>query len=173
MWHFISPIFTQTRCAYIDTADKGIDYLCCISFILYMGLLYVVDVYYTQEGTEITQKEIAKHLLDSQIRYALFESNAGGSIVAQNVIREAEEIAPYNSLTIHWFHQSKNKDARILSYSASVNNRVVMPVDWAVRWPVFHEHITNHMKAGKNKYDDAPDTLTGCVEMLDKRIEFV
>jgi len=159
--------------AYIDSADEGSDYLCCISFILYMGLLYTLDVYYTQEAMEVTEKETAKRLLDNNIHYALFESNAGGRAFARNVTKEAEEIAPYNSLSIHWFHQSKNKDTRILSNSASVNNRVVMPVDWAVRWPVFHEHTTNHMKAGKNKHDHAPDTLTGCVEMLDKRIEFV
>ena len=46
-----------------------------------------------------------------------------------------------------------------------------MPHDWAKKYPVFHEHVTKYQKKGKNTFDDAPDTLTGIVEMVNEEIK--
>ena len=41
---------------------------------------------------------------------------------------------------------------------------VYFPVGWRHKWPLFYKAITEYQKQGKNKYNDAPDTLTGLVE---------
>lgn len=50
---------------------------------------------------------------------------------------------------IKWFHQSKNKEARIYSNSATVQNTVLMPQDWANRWKDFHKAIMTYQKKVK------------------------
>ena len=45
-------------------------------------------------------------------------------------------------------------------------NMIFMPEGWDKMWPEFYQHVTTYMKTGKNKHDDAPDTLTGMVEKM-------
>ena len=109
---------------------------------------------------------MAKRLHDFHVTRPKFESNSGGRGFARNVFRIYQELFK-KRIYIDMFHQSKNKEARILSYSARVQQIVLMPKDWAIRWPKFFSALMLYVKEGKNAHDDAPDTLTGCVEMSD------
>ena len=53
--------------SYTDTADEGADYLCTIIWGVYMREAYVLDVYYTQAGMEITEPETAKRFKDFEV----------------------------------------------------------------------------------------------------------
>ncbi len=45
-----------------------------------------------------------------------------------------------------------------------MNSRIVMPEDWYLRWTDFYNDLTRYKKLFKaNKFDDAPDTLTGII----------
>jgi predicted phage terminase large subunit-like protein len=66
---------------------------------------------------------------------------------------------------IEWFHQSGNKEARILSNSATVLHALRMPKEWAVLWPELHQHLTTYRRQfTANRWHDAADVLTGIVE---------
>ena len=160
-----NSLFTMIG-AYCDTADKGNDYLCLIIFGVYQEMLYILDVLYTLDAMEVTEPEVAKRLHDFHVTRPKFESNSGGRGFARNVFRIYQELFK-KRIYIDMFHQSKNKEARILSYSARVQQIVLMPKDWAIRWPKFFSALMLYVKEGKNAHDDAPDTLTGCVEMSD------
>ena len=70
-----------------------------------------------------------------------------------------------NSKTrISWFAQTENKQVRIFTKSADVNNITYFPSGWDRRWPEFYRAITGYTKEGKNAHDDAPDALTGTAE---------
>ena len=149
---------------YTDTADKGSDYLCSIVYGLPVSSTdphkYVIDVLYTQKGMEITEPLTAKMLNKHKVNKSKIESNNGGRGFARNVEKLVEK-----GVNIFWFHQSANKEARIYSNSASVNNEIVFPDDWHIRWPLFYKHVTKYKKVFKaNKFDDAQDTLTGIIE---------
>lgn len=148
---------------YTDTADTGEDFLCSIDYIEHNGLKYIIDVLYTQKPNEYTEKALAEQLRNNQVNRASIESNNGGRAFARNVERITRELGN-NRTAITWFHQSKNKEARIKSNSSTVNNIVVMPDNWHIRWPEFYNDVTNYMAKGKNKHDDAVDVLTGIVE---------
>lgn len=148
---------------YTDTADTGTDYLCAIDYIEHNNLKYVIDVLYTQKPNEYTEQALAEQLLRNGVNVSKIESNNGGRAFARNVERLTRNLGN-NKTTITWFFQSKNKEARIKSNSSTVNNTVIMPDNWHVRWPEFYNHVVNYMAQGKNKHDDAPDTLTGIVE---------
>lgn len=154
---------------YTDTADTGSDYLCSISYGVYKGEAYILDVLYTQEGMEVTEPATAKLLYDTETKLALFESNNGGRGFARNVERELWEKYKTRKPSIRWFHQSNNKKARILSNSTFVMDHIYFPVNWKDKWPEFYKHINTYQKEGKNAYDDGPDALTGIAENVDKQ----
>lgn len=150
---------------YTDTADEGADKLCSISGGQIGRYGYVTDVYYTDEPMEVTEPELARRLQAAGVREALIESNNGGRGFARNVIRQLKELKCYKC-SVTWFHQSKNKKVRILTNASNVMEQVIMPEDWESRWPEFAAHVKKYQRKGKNDHDDAEDTLTGFVELL-------
>lgn len=146
---------------YTDTADKGDDYLCSIDYDEARdGSLYVVDITYTQESMEVTEPLVSSMMDRNNVRVSDVESNNGG----RGFARKLAELT--NSLcSVSWFHQSNNKESRIISNAATVKERIVFPEGWHVRWPEFYVHLTTFKrKFSANKHDDAEDTLTGMIE---------
>jgi predicted phage terminase large subunit-like protein len=148
---------------YTDTADEGSDYLCSICYGVSGGFLYVLDVLYTKEAMEVTEPATAKMLSKHHVGTALIESNNGGRGFARNVERELRDLKN-NHTQIKWFHQSKNKKARILSNSTGVMKNVLFPKGWQDMFPDFANDLLKYQKEGKNAHDDAPDALTGVYE---------
>ena len=148
---------------YTDTADTGGDFLCSICYGMYESAYYILDVLYTKESMETTEPATAKMLTANNVGCAIIESNNGGRGFARNVERECKELGNRHT-NIRWFHQSKNKEARILSNSTSVMNNLYFPVNWEDRWPDFARAIKKYQREGKNEHDDAPDALTGVYE---------
>lgn len=149
---------------YTDTADTGGDYLCSVCYNEYPSGLYVTDVLYTKKPMEYTEPETARMLTRNGTRIAQIESNNGGRGFARAVERNLRELGN-RTTAVRWFTQSKNKQVRIFSQSAAVQNTIYFPTGWQHRWPEFHSAIVGYRKEGHNANDDAPDTLTGMVEM--------
>ncbi len=145
---------------YTDTADTGDDYLCSISYLVDAeGIIYILDVVYTREAMEVSEPLVATMLRDNNISQAFIESNNGGRGFARAVQRLAPEVK------IEWFHQSANKEARILSHSATLTHLIRMPHNWATRWPELHAHLTTYRRLFRsNRWHDAADALTGVIE---------
>lgn len=148
---------------YTDTADEGSDFLCSICYGMYENSYYILDVLYTKDSMEITEPATARMLTENHVGCAIIESNNGGRGFARNVERECKDIGNRHT-NVKWFHQSKNKVARILSNSTSVMNNLYFPVNWEDRWPEFARAIKKYQREGKNDHDDAPDALTGVYE---------
>lgn len=161
-------LFTKIK-AYIDTADEGSDNLCCIVYGEYNKEAYVLDILYTKEPMEITEIATAKILFENEVNIADIESNNGGRAFARQVERILKERFASNKTKINWFHQSKNKKARILSNSTWIMDHIYYPVNWRNRWPDYYKAMTTYQKEGKNKHDDAPDATTGIAESMNKR----
>ena len=132
------------------TPDRGdmknlgqiFDYLCSIVFGVYRREAYIVN-------------------------QAKIESNNGGSGFARNVRRISEEFGNYGTV-FSWFHQNKNKRARIISNSAWVQQHIFFPENWRDLFPEFFEALSKYQREGKNAHDDAPDALTGVAEIMYK-----
>lgn len=150
--------------AYVDTADTGSDYLCCIVYGVYNKEAYVLDVYYTKEAMEVTETGVARTLYENNVNIADIESNNGGRGFARSVERILKEVFKSNKTKVKWFHQSKNKVARILSNSTWVMDHIYFPVNWRDRWPEYYKAMISYQREGKNKNDDAPDATTGVAE---------
>jgi predicted phage terminase large subunit-like protein len=161
---------------YTDTADTGADYLCSINYGVPLSSIdnhkYVIDVLFTNEPMEVTEPQTAALLKRGKVNKSWVESNNGGRGFARNVKRLLKLMKGFTN--IDWFHQGNNKEARIFAESASVNEQIVFPDDWHIRWPEFYQHITNYKKIFKeNKFDDGADVLTGIIEVEENKISKV
>lgn len=152
--------------AYIDTADTGADKLMLVIAGVIDKLAYILDIYYTDESMEVTEKETARRLHEYNVRECLIESNNGGRGFARNVERILKESFKNRKCRITWFHQSKNKKTRILVNATNVMEQVIMPAGWQKQYKAFTSDILKYQRKGKNEHDDAPDGLTGLVEFV-------
>lgn len=156
--------------SYTDTADLGTDNLCSIIVGVIDKYGYVLDIYYTDEPMEKTEPETARRLHEHNVREAIIESNNGGRGFARNVISNLKNIKN-KKCKVTWFHQSKNKKTRILVNSTNVMEQIIMPEAYEKRYPKFYSDISKYQRKGKNKVDDAPDTLTGIVEIINGEVK--
>lgn len=145
---------------YTDTADMGDDYLCSVCYMVGLdGLIYVQDVVYSREHMEVTEPQVAEMFVRCGTREALIESNNGGRGFARNIQRLAQGVA------VGWFHQSANKESRILSNASTVLRHLRWPKDWRERWPELAVHLVGYNRRFRsNRWHDAPDVLTGIIE---------
>lgn len=163
----LPPYFEKIQ-AYTDTADEGSDFLCNIIYGVFNKEAYVLDTLYTKEPMEITEIETARMFYENNVNRSIIESNNGGRAFARNVERILKEKFNSNKTIIKWFHQSKNKKARILSNSSWVMEHIYYPKNWRDRWPDYYKAMNSYQKEGKNKNDDAPDATTGVCETITK-----
>ncbi|MCO7128337.1 phage terminase large subunit, partial [Sporolactobacillus shoreicorticis] len=129
------PVFKHIA-SYTDTADEGADYLA--SFIFgetFDDEAYILDAVFTKDAMEVTEPLLAKKLFENKVNLAWIESNNGGRGFARSVERILRQNYQSNKTKVSWFHQSKNKIARILSNATWVMDHVYFPEDWRNKWP--------------------------------------
>ncbi len=145
---------------YTDTADTGDDYLCSLCYAVDAdGAVYVTDAVYSREPMEVTEPLVAGMLVRSGTREAFVESNNGG----RGFARAVQARVP--GVRVEWFHQGANKEARILSNSATVLHCLRFPKGWRSRWPELYAHLTTYRRQFRaNRWHDAADVVTGIVE---------
>lgn len=166
-YEVIPPTRRRVRKNYTDTADTGKDWLCSIDYVETETGNYVINVLFTDKPMEYTETATARMLTEDQIDVAVIESNNGGRGFARNVEKNCRIMG--NTLTtVHTFTQTRNKQVRINTHSASVQNMTLFPIGWERRWPKFANALRGYKKEGGNEHDDAPDCLTGTFEQRDR-----
>jgi predicted phage terminase large subunit-like protein len=152
---------------YCDSADGGGDYTTMLCGVEYQKLVYLTGVFYKCVKSEEAIVEIAQMLKDCKIREGRVESNSGGKAFAKDLEKELKRIN--HTCYVEWFHQSGNKNSRILSNAATVQKSMRYPVDWTVRWRDYAHAMKSYLRVGRNKHDDAPDGTTGLIEYVESR----
>lgn len=154
------PERIHRRASYTDTADTGDDYLCSVAYAVdNEGVVYVTDVVYTREPMEVSEPLVAAMFYDNNISVAYIESNNGG----RGFARAVQSLV--SGVKVEWFYQSANKEARILSNSATLIHTLRMPEGWQTRWSELYAHLTTYRRLFRsNRWHDAADTLTGVIE---------
>jgi len=114
------------------------------------------------EQYELESERLAKHIR--------FVKKMNRSNYKKRNIKKGDDeyLRAWSIVPVKWFHQTENKRARIIANSNYVMQNIYFPHDWDIRWPKFYKAVTTYQREGTNKHDDAPDALTGLVEMITK-----
>ncbi len=162
------PLFKRV-CAYTDTADTGKDYLASYIYGETMDKeAYILDVIYTKDPMEVTEPLLAQRLVENDVNISWIESNNGGRGFARNVESIAKRKYGSNKTIFKAFHQSQNKESRILTNATWLMEHVYFPEGWRIRWPELYQSLMTYQREGKNAHDDAQDALTGIAEKMNE-----
>lgn len=155
--------------AYIDTADTGNDYLAGFIYVTDKDEdVFIKDIIYTQDAMEETEPLTARKLVEHDVRSAVIESNNGGRGFRRAVEKEVKNVHKVSTVKFSDLHQSKNKEARIISNATTVQSKVYFPSGWKTKHPEAYEFFSKYQRKGKNAHDDLADAITGVVEMTVK-----
>ena len=152
----------------VDTADEGTDYFCSVVSFIYGEKIYIVDVIFTQEGTEITEPKLAQQLIDWHVEVTTVESNFGGKSFARGVKKILKAEGCRCLVKTKW--TARNKETRILMKAAYIKEYFVFRDDYepGSEYDRFMQSLTGYLKAGNNLHDDANDATTGLAEDIQR-----
>jgi predicted phage terminase large subunit-like protein len=159
---------------YTDVADEGDDLLFSACYDIYKSnnqmynektkrfepILFalITDMVVTDENTDVTTITVPEMINRNGTQKAWVESNNGGSQFEKTIKKKVKAITTP-------FYQGGNKESRIITASAMVNNSIVMPFGWETRYKAVYDHLTTFLRNfSANKHDDPEDGLTGIYE---------
>ena len=160
--------------AYIDVADEGDDLLFAATYDVYKSdnmffnektkrmepILFalITDMEMTDENTDVTTVTVPAMINRNGTQKAWVESNNGGAGYEKVIKKKVRAITDP-------FYQGGNKESRIITASAMVNQHIIMPFGWETRYKAVYDHVTGFLRDfGANTHDDPEDGLTGIYE---------
>lgn len=160
--------------AYIDVADEGDDLLFAATYDVYKSdnmffnektkrmepILFalITDMEMTDENTDVTTVTVPAMINRNGTQKAWVESNNGGAGYEKVIKKKVRAITDP-------FYQGGNKESRIITASAMVNQHIIMPFGWETRYKAVYDHVTGFLRNfGANTHDDPEDGLTGIYE---------
>lgn len=150
---------------YTDPADQGDNYTACVIGKRFGPFTYITDVLFSQEGVEIMEPLVAQLIINTCADAMVVESNAGGKSFATNVYKLVKD---KSYCTVNFEPNTQHKETRILMTAGYVKEYFYFRNDYAMGsdYDKFMRQLTNYVKAGRNKFDDAPDALTGLANYM-------
>mgnify|MGYP001150119791 FL=1 len=155
--------------AICDTKDTGTDYNFLGVFYQYGDRYYLEDLVFKNidPGTldELNSDMLVKH----HVQQAQFESNKEGSRTANEVERLVK--AKGGRCHITKKYTTQNKDTKIIVNSSWVKEHVIFKdiTEYEPKsdYGVMMSFLCSYTQLGKNKHDDAPDTLAMFAQFVD------
>ena len=155
--------------AICDTKDTGTDYNFLGVFYQYGDRYYLEDLVFKNidPGTldELNSDMLVKH----HVQQAQFESNKEGSRTANEVERLAK--AKGGRCHITKKYTTQNKETKIIVNSSWVKEHVIFKdiTEYEPKsdYGVMMSFLCSYTQLGKNKHDDAPDTLAMFAQFVD------
>lgn len=159
---------------YVDVADEGDDLLFAATYDIYKSdnmffnentkrmepILFalITDMEMTDENTDVTTVTVPAMINRNATQKAWIESNNGGSGFEKVISKKIHAMTEP-------FFQRGNKESRIITSSAMVNQHIIMPFGWENRYRAVYEHLMSFLRNfGANTHDDPEDGLTGIYE---------
>lgn len=156
--------------AVCDVAFGGGDSLSMPIAYVYGDEVYVHDVVFNNGDKTITQPVVVAKLKQHHPHMARFEANNGGDAYCEKV----DEILRADGVRINMSTKkaptTQSKLSRIIQYAPDVKKFYF--IDDAHRskeYRAFMNEVTLFVQTGKNKHDDACDSLAMLVKFLDTR----
>lgn len=156
-------------CAACDVALGGGDYLSCVVACLYEdGKVYIPDVVFSNETKEITQPLVIDLLIRNEVGSVKFESNQGGEGYAQIVDLALRKQGKRLNIVTEYAPSNKRKEQRIWDSAPQIKEFYFLEDGRrSLMYRKFMANVFSFTVNGKNKNDDAPDSLALLCSFID------
>lgn len=129
---------------------------------------YIEDVICDNGKPDVVEERIINKLLQHKVKLAQFESNRGGSRVAESVQKKVKERGGVTRITTKW--NESNKNTRIIVSSGFVKQSCLFKDESTIQqnkeYKTAMNFITGYTMTGKNKHDDMVDSLSMLVDFV-------
>lgn len=165
----------DTIIAVCDPAGKGEDSTAMPIGYVYGNDVFIIDVVFDDAPPNITKPQIAKKLIDYKVANITFEVNTGGDYYA----RDIDTLVRQNGgrVGIRTQRAVVNKQTRIEFASDIIIRDFYFlhktKYDKASQYAKFMKELTTYTRSGKNRHDDAADSLAMLENELRKNIRSV
>ena len=160
--------------AVCDVAFGGGDSLSMPVAYLYGDDVYVHDVVFSNGDKEVTRPAVVAKLKMHHPHQARFEANNGGDAYCEKVDEQLRAEGVRVNMSTKKAPTTQSKLSRIIQYAPDIKKFYF--VDDAHRsreYRAFMNEVTLFVQTGKNKHDDAPDSLAMLADFLDSRSKTV
>jgi predicted phage terminase large subunit-like protein len=152
----------------VDPADTGGDDTSAPFCDLICTGIYVTDVIYNTNGTDVNIPALVEAIVTRRLNHAEIEGVSAWKVFAKDVRNKVQE--RYEDCEIRVTVPHTNKVTRILSFSAFIKNHFyfLSEAHWTPEYRKFMKVLTSYMREGGSKRDDAPDSLAIAAEYFMK-----
>lgn len=145
-----------------DTAESGADSVAMPIAYLYGDDVFVVDVVFDNGPPDVTKPQCAKLLVQHKVGNATFESNNAGEYYSRDVDALVRSMGGKTSIQTK--RTISKKLTRIELASDAIKKRFffrhMSKIEPGSPYALFMREVTTFTRTGKNKHDDAPDSLS-------------
>ena len=151
----------KRKLTFVDTAWGGNDFVAQPICYQYEDGLYLVDVVFNNSNKEITQPIVATKIKKHGLYECPFEKNNGGDEYADRVRELLKEQNYSCRITAKMSPNTANaKLQRIIQYSTEIQSiKILEKKERSPEYQKFIKNVLSFNQNGKNKNDDAPDSL--------------
>lgn len=175
----MEPLKVVAAC---DVALGGTDYLAMpIAYVYDDGSVYVHEVVYDNSEKTITQPKVIDALIRNHVTNAFFEANAGGEGYKDEIEKMLEEKGVKINLVSKFAQQMligtggsatkthQRKEQRIWDNAQAIRNFYFLDSGYQkIEYRKFMNNVYSFTINGKNKNDDAPDSLASLAVFIAK-----
>ena len=162
----------EFKAGVIDPADEGADDLSFPIGYLLGNKIYIPDVIYNQDGTDINEPACVDCIVDRRLNHVIVEGNSAWTLFGKSVRAKVQE--KLEDCEIRIVKSKTNKHTRIWAEAAFIKKHFVFRKDWRnhPQYYRFMKNLLDYNKSqegtSKNRHDDAPDSLALLAAFLKK-----
>lgn len=151
-----------------DSKNLGKDYVASPIGYVYGDTVYIDDVVYNDGLPEATVPLVGNKWMEHNVTRGDIELNNGGNYYAENVGKHIKKHG--GNTSIRMFFTGNNKDVKIITYADYVTKNFVFRDSSTYsensEYAAFMRGIFSWTQTGKNRFDDAPDSIAMLAQMV-------
>lgn len=171
------PLKVVSAC---DVALGGSDYLAMpVAYVYEDGSVYIHEVVYDNSEKKYTMPKVVSAIINNKVTNAFFEANAGGEGYKDEVGAELQKQGYDTNLTSKYAQQmilnngghapksAVRKEQRIWDNAENIRKFYFRDTGYQnAEYRKFMNNVYSFTMTGKNKHDDAPDSLASLAVFL-------
>ena len=154
-----NPEYIHIQC---DPADEGVDYTASVVYYIIQQQVYVVDVIFTQDSSEITIPRVVKQIADWGASTAVIESNSSWSLFRKEIKNRVAELGL--ATNVRATTARENKEIRIFNHAPSIIDRFHYKRNADGEYARYLKLKHSYLKMVKDQKDDGVDCDTSACQ---------
>lgn len=153
----------------VDVAWGGGDYVSAPVGFRYGDDVYIADVVFSNEDKTVTKPSCTACMVKNKVQIAEFEANNGGDEFAEDVDAAVKKAGHRMLVRTQKAPSNMAKLTRIMQFAPDIKSFYFLSVDSpkrTVEYNNFMRQLTTFTITGKNKNDDAPDSLARLASII-------